>query len=107
MIPSQSLGPYTILALVLLPGLLVSSITYAASRPWTIFRSQVKNRIDSPGHAGEFFVDVLQRITVADLTDRVRRVVMIPEEMRFVDFKRYFTQTKQHYFTVQEMKAAV
>lgn len=92
---------------LLLPGLLVCSITYAASRPWTIFRSQVKNRIDSPAHAGEFFVDVLQRITVADLTDRVRRVVMIPEEMRFVDFKRYFTQTKQHYFTVQEMKAAV
>jgi chloride channel protein, CIC family len=99
-IVSEMTGSYHLL----LPSLLVCSITYAASRPWTIFRSQVKNRIDSPAHAGEFFVDVLQRITVADLTDRVRRVVMIPEEMRFLDFKRYFTQTEQHYFPVQDSR---
>ncbi|MFO7707066.1 MAG: chloride channel protein [Desulfobacterales bacterium] len=97
-IVSEMTGSYHLL----LPSLLVCSIAYAASRPWTIFRSQVKNRIDSPAHAGEFFVDVLQAIRVEDVMDRVRKVTMIPEGMRFVDFKTHFALTDQHYFPVMD-----
>ncbi len=89
---------------LLLPSLLVCSIAYLATRRWSLFPSQVRRRIDSPAHAGEFFFDVLQRITVADLMERVRRVAMIPEEMRFVDFKRHFAQTEQHYFPVKDAR---
>ncbi len=95
-IVSEMTGSYHLL----LPSLLVCSIAYAASRPCTIFRSQVKNRIDSPAHAGEFFVDILQAIHVKDLMGRVRQVSAIPQGMSFMEFKRYFSESEQHYFPV-------
>lgn len=85
---------------LLLPSLLVCSVSYLAAQRWTIYERQVKGRINSPAHAGDFFVDVLQAIRVKDLMHRVRRVNLIPESMPFRDFKKYFAQTKQHYFPV-------
>lgn len=95
-IVSEMTGSYHLL----LPSLLVCSLTYLASRSWTIFQNQVKSRIDSPAHAGEFFVDILQTIKVQHLMDRVRHVRTIPQDMTFSAFKAYFTQTEQHYFPV-------
>ncbi len=97
-IVSEMTGSYHLL----LPSLLVCSVAYAASRRWTIFRSQVRNRLDSPAHAGEFFVDVLGAIKVRDLMDSVRPVAMIPEEMTFADFKQHFAESEQHYFPVRD-----
>jgi CIC family chloride channel protein len=97
-IVSEMTGSYHLL----LPSLLVCSVAYIASRNWTIFRSQVKNRIDSPAHGGEFFVDVLQAIKVGDISDRIRKVDMIPENMPFADFKKHFAETEQHYFPVMD-----
>jgi CIC family chloride channel protein len=97
-IVSEMTGSYHLL----LPSLLVCSVAYIASRNWTIFRSQVKNRIDSPAHGGEFFVDVLQAIKVGDISDRIRKVDMIPENMLFADFKQHFSETEQHYFPVMD-----
>jgi len=87
---------------LLLPSLLVCSVAYLATRRWTIFKSQVWRRIDSPAHSGEFFVDVLQTITVHNLLDRVRKVAMIPESMLFADFRKHFSETDQHYFPVMD-----
>jgi CIC family chloride channel protein len=97
-IVSEMTGSYHLL----LPSLLVCSVAYIASRNWTIFRSQVKNRIDSPAHGGEFFVDVLQAIKVGDISDRIRKVGMIPENMAFADFKKHFSESEQHYFPVMD-----
>lgn len=85
---------------LLLPSLLVCSVAYLLSRSFTIFHNQVKSRIDSPAHSGEFFVDILQAIRVEDLMPRVRQVTPVLESMPFRDFKQYFSQTKQHYFPV-------
>ena len=87
---------------LLLPSLLVCSVAYLAAQRWTIYEKQPKNRIASPAHAGEFFVDILQAIRVQDLVPHIRKVRMIPEDMRFVDFKRFFAKTKQHYFPVMD-----
>ena len=87
---------------LLLPSLLVCSVAYLASRKWTIYEKQPLNRIDSPAHAGEFFVDILQTIKVKDLLPRIRKVNLIPQDMLFVEFKRYFAKTKQHYFPVMD-----
>jgi CIC family chloride channel protein len=89
---------------LLLPSLLVCSIAYLTTRRWTIFRSQVWRRIDSPAHAGEFFVDVLQAIRVQDMLECVRKVRMIPESMSFADFKKHFSETEQHYFPVMNQQ---
>lgn len=85
---------------LLLPSLLVCSVSYLAARRWTIFHQQLKSRIDSPAHAGEFFVDILQTFRVRDLMGQVKEVQLIPQDMTFSDFKHYFSQTEQHYFPV-------
>ena len=87
---------------LLLPSLLVCSLTYLASQKWTIFHRQVKSKIDSPAHAGDFFVDILQAIRVEDLIDHVKKVTLIPQDMPFVEFKTFFSTTKQHYFPVMD-----
>ncbi|MGB7918665.1 MAG: chloride channel protein [Desulfobacterales bacterium] len=87
---------------LLLPSLAVCSVCYLAARKWTIFHRQVKSRVDSPAHAGEFFVDILQTIRVRDLMNQVKEVRLIPQDMTFSDFKNYFSRTDQHYFPVMD-----
>ncbi|UCF93827.1 MAG: chloride channel protein, partial [Desulfobacterales bacterium] len=87
---------------LLLPSLLVCSVSYIASQRWTIFHRQVKSKIDSPAHSGEFFVDILQAIKVKDLLSHVKKVSLIPQEMPFIKFKKYFSETNQHYFPVMD-----
>jgi CIC family chloride channel protein len=95
-IVSEITGSYHLL----LPSLLVCSITYMMSRPWTIYQNQLKRRVDSPAHAGEFFIDILQSIRVKDLIAQVRQVTAIPQDMSFREFKQYFSECEQHYFPV-------
>jgi CIC family chloride channel protein len=85
---------------LLLPSLLVCSVAYLAARRWTIFDRQVQSKVDSPAHAGDFFVDILQSIHVKDLVSLMKEVTLIPQDMPFVKFKRTFSETKQHYFPV-------
>ncbi|HUV49463.1 MAG TPA: chloride channel protein [Anaerolineae bacterium] len=85
---------------LLLPSLLVCSLSYLTAQKWTIYKKQVKEKIDSPAHAGEFFVDILQTIKVKELMHLVKKVELIPQDMTFLDFKKYFSETKQHYFPV-------
>lgn len=87
---------------LLLPSLLVCSVSYLASRKWTICEKQVKSRLDSPAHAGDFFVDILQSIRVQDLMPLLKKVELIPRSMFFIDFKKYFSETTQHYFPVMD-----
>ncbi len=95
---SEMTGSYRLL----IPCLLVCSVAYLAARRYSLFPAQVRRRLDSPAHAGELFVDVLQAIRVRDILERVRPVEVIPERMRFVDFKALFARTEQHYFPVRD-----
>ena len=85
---------------LLLPSLLVCSVSYLAARKWTIYERQVKSKVNSPAHAGDFFVDILQAIRVKNLMHRVKKVEVIPRNMTFRDFREFFSETKQHYFPV-------
>jgi CIC family chloride channel protein len=87
---------------LLLPSLLVCSVAFLASQKWTIYEKQVRRKVDSPAHAGDFFVDILQAMNVKDLMHLVERVNLIPQDMTFFDFKQYFSETKQHYFPVMD-----
>lgn len=87
---------------LLLPSLLVCSVCMLGSRRWTIYQCQVRSRIDSPAHAGDFFVDVLQAFHVRDLMHRIRDVRPVPQDMPFQEFKDYFSQTTQQYFPVMD-----
>ncbi|MFO8085544.1 MAG: chloride channel protein [Desulfobacterales bacterium] len=87
---------------LLLPSLLVCSVAYLSSRRWTIYKRQVKSKINSPAHSGDFFVDILQTIRVKDLLSHVKKVDMIPQNLPFADFKKLFSESKQHYFPVKD-----
>ena len=86
---------------LLLPSLLVCSICYLLSRRWTIFNNQVTSRVDSPAHAGEFMMDILQTMKVADLNYLIKKTIYVNENMPFSKFKKTFSSTKQHYFPVR------
>ena len=75
---------------LLLPSLLVCSVAYLAAQRWTIYCQQVKSKVDSPAHAGDFFVDVLQSCTVQDVLPMVHKVRQIPQDMPFLEFKNNF-----------------
>ncbi|SLM30590.1 EriC2 [Desulfamplus magnetovallimortis] len=86
---------------LLLPSLLVCSVSYLLSQRWTIFKNQVKSRVDSPAHAGEFMMDVLQTMKVADLNHLIKKAIYVRDNMPFSEFKKLFSTTKQHYFPVR------
>ncbi len=87
---------------LLLPSLLVCSVAYLAAQRWTIFHRQVKSKLDSQAHAGDFFVDVLQSFTVQEIMPQLKKVQQIPQDMPFLEFKQYFSTTTQHYFPVMD-----
>jgi CIC family chloride channel protein len=87
---------------LLLPSLLVCSVAYMAARRWGIYCQQVKSKVDSAAHAGDFFVDVLQAMTVQDVLPLVEKVRQIPQDMPFAEFRHYFSNTTQHYFPVMD-----
>jgi len=87
---------------LLLPSLLVCSVAYLAAQRWTIYNQQVKSKIDSPAHAGDFFVDVLQSYKVQDVLHMIKKVRLVPQEMPFIEFRHYFSTTTQHYFPVMD-----
>ncbi len=91
---------------LLLPSLLVCSLCYLLARRWTIFENQVKSRIDSPVHAGEFMMDILQTMRVENLVHLVKDVRCVNENMPFSEFKKIFQTTKQHYFPVMNSQGA-
>ncbi len=89
---------------LLLPSLLVCSLCYLLSQRFTIFENQVKSRVDSPAHAGEFMMDILQTMKVGDLGHLIKKVQSVNENMPFSAFKSIFQTTKQHYFPVVNAK---
>ncbi|NDY41336.1 chloride channel protein [Dissulfurirhabdus thermomarina] len=85
---------------LLLPSLLVCSLSYFLCRPWNLYRAQVQNRVSSPAHRGDFFTDVLEDIRVRDIFNPDKVVAIIPEDMSFNQFRLFFGRTDQHYFPV-------
>jgi len=85
---------------LLLPSMLVCTIAYLLSRRWTIYIKQVKGKLDSNAHRGDFFVDVLAAIRVKELMPHLRKAQLIPEDMEFSQFREVFKSSQHHYFPV-------
>ena len=85
---------------LLLPSLLVCSISYLAAKRWTIYIKQVENRLKSPAHEGDFFIDVLQTTKVKDIIELVKKTTSISQGMTFDTFREFYSKTEQHYFPV-------
>jgi chloride channel protein, CIC family len=89
---------------LLAPLMLASALCLVLTRNLSIYEHQVQNRLKSPAHQGELFVDILESIKVRDLLPKLRKVTVVPEDMKFSEFKTVFCGTSQHYFPVMDQE---
>jgi CIC family chloride channel protein len=68
---------------LLVPLMLVCGLNFALSRHWTLYEEQVATPVDSPAHAGEFVVDVLERLRVEQVPIRRENLEVITESTPF------------------------
>ncbi|MCF6178019.1 MAG: chloride channel protein, partial [Geopsychrobacter sp.] len=93
---SELTGNYGLLA----PLMLVCVVAMLTTRKNTIYEKQVAGRFDSPAHLGDFVIDVLEGITVADLADKGRPAVCIPSGMPLPDILQKIATAKGAYYPV-------
>ncbi|RLE22916.1 MAG: chloride channel protein [Acidobacteria bacterium] len=83
---------------LLVPMMLVSSITFVLTRGVNIYEAQVPGRVDSPAHLGDFQIDILERLSVKGLIDEHQDVVTLSPGMPFRQVMDVvFTGTQAHY----------
>ena len=85
---------------LLLPTLWVSTLTFLLGRRWTLYIKQVPTRLDSPAHRGDFFVDVLEGITVESVYRRDRPPRRIHEGEPLEGIVHALAESTQRYFPV-------
>ena len=94
---SELTGSYALL----MPAMWVCALAYVVSRGWTIYAEQVKNRLESPAHRGDFIIDILEGMTVRDaMTESSRRFVTVPIDMPLGEVVRMLTGNRQAAFPV-------
>ena len=93
---SEMTGGYHLLA----PLMLVAVVHLLLSRHWTMYRSQVPSPINSPAHAGEFVIDVLQALKVRDVLGEIRPPTLIHEDVTLHGAKRIVADSHETHFPV-------
>jgi CIC family chloride channel protein len=92
---SEMTGNYQLL----LPALWVCSLSYLLARRWTLYRSQVPSRLDSPAHRGAILGGILQALRVRDVVgDRPLHTLQETASMR--DVIQACMRSSQHCFPV-------
>jgi CIC family chloride channel protein len=101
---SELTGNYGLLA----PLMLVCVVAMIFFPRNSIYNKQLNGRMDSPAHLGEFIVDVLEGLTVADLADQGRRPTLIPEHLPLPQIlERIATAEGAYYPVVNEKRQMV
>ena len=85
---------------LIVPLMIVSTISYLLLGKTSLYEKQVPGRKDSPAHVGDFAIDILEHILVRDALPRERQVETIPEEMGFETFIQLIVQSNQAAFPV-------
>ena len=93
---SELTGNYALLA----PLMLVCVVAMIVLRKNSIYINQVPGRLESPAHLGDFVVDVLEGIRVADLAEHGRAPHPIPEHMNLSDILAQIADADGAYYPV-------
>jgi chloride channel protein, CIC family len=67
---------------LIVPLLIVSTISYLLLGEFSLYEKQVSTRVDSPAHLGDFATNILEHLLVKDALPSDRKIEMIPEDMR-------------------------
>ncbi|MCA9123596.1 MAG: chloride channel protein [Planctomycetaceae bacterium] len=90
---------------LLVPLMLVSIMNTALlSSKWTLYEEQVNSPLDSPAHAGDFVIDVLEQIHVRDVFDASREMDLVQEDMPIDEILRLAAQSHNTYFPVVDQR---
>jgi CIC family chloride channel protein len=100
LIVCEMTGSYELLA----PLMLVSVLHLLLSRSWTIYGTQVPGIIDSPAHAGDFVVDVLEGVHVADVLEGAQPPQLVPETATLRSALDFVAQATGYYFPVVDAR---
>lgn len=93
---SELTGNYGLLA----PLMLVCVVAMIVMRKNSIYEKQVAGRFDSPAHLGDFVIDVLEGITVRQLSRKGRKPTLIPEGMTLPNILDKIAAAKTAYYPV-------
>jgi len=93
---SEMTGSYQLL----LPTMWVSTLCFLMCHRWSLYRKQVRNRLESPAHRGDFLVDILEGIKVDDVFRKDRRIECVAEAMTLAEIVKLLSRTNQHYYPV-------
>ena len=93
---TEMTGTYTLL----LPTMWVSTLCFILCSRWTLFDKQVTSRLESPAHRGDFLVDVLEGMRVADVYQADRKLIEIHEGTTLNEIVHTLAKTTQRYFPV-------
>jgi CIC family chloride channel protein len=93
---SEMTGDYRLL----LPTMWVSTLCFLLCHKWTLYEKQVPSRLDSPAHRGDFIVDVLEGMSVADVYHRELVLRFVYEGTSLDDIVHTLAKTAQRYFPV-------
>lgn len=85
---------------LIVPLMIVSTISYLLLGDVSLYEKQVPARIDSPAHLGDFAVDMLEHVTVSDAVPPERKVETIPENCRFDTLLQRIVDSSQSNFPV-------
>lgn len=85
---------------LLLPTMWVCTLTFVLCRPWKLYSQQVPTRMESPAHRGDFLIDVLEGMQVADVYQPRTDLALIPEAATLDEIVHLIAETRQHYFPV-------
>jgi CIC family chloride channel protein len=95
-IASEMTGSYDLLV----PIMLAEAVTFAMMRRWTLYEKQVPNRRDSPAHAAEYVLDVLQHVRVQSVYEPGVEIVPIQPSTPMNQLLRHATDSTHTIFPV-------
>ncbi|HEU5361147.1 MAG TPA: chloride channel protein [Candidatus Deferrimicrobiaceae bacterium] len=84
---------------LLVPLMLVSSLSYLLLRSVSLYEKQLISRLASPAHVTEFSRGLLERISVFEAA-KMRPISRIPEEMPFGQLVKTMVNSREIYFPV-------
>ena len=85
---------------LLVPTMLVCTLTFVGCRRWKLYEKQVPTRMDSMAHRGDFIIDVLEGLCVGDVYDPKRKITLIPESTSLDEIVHRLAKSHQRYFPV-------
>ncbi len=95
---SEMTGDYRLL----LPTLWVSTLCFLLGSRWTLYEKQVPTRLDSPAHRGDFIVDVLEGMQVADVFRKNVDLISFHEGATLDEIVHQLPYSHQRYFPVMD-----